>query len=234
MIIISKLSLTQEFVKAVELKILKGEWEIGQRVPTLRELAESMNLSRSVINAGIVELINKGYLKTVPRKWTVVNNWRREGTLAVVNGIMEYRIYDETLLKSIFDSRMLIECECAYKAAANRTNEDLYKLKKIIQSEQRPDRTIDEVVLTDLMFHHTIAVASGNMVYPLMLKSFEHSTYKLIHDFYSEKDVYQFVYNHHLRLYKAIKEKDADAAKNIMQELLVHGEKVVNKVLKEV
>lgn len=227
---VRKLSLTDRFVKEIELKILKGEWAIGQKLPPLRELALDMQVSRSVVNAGIVELINKGYLKSLPRKWTEVNSWKREGTLAVLNGIMENNIWDEELLMSLFDSRMLIECESARLAAINRTEEDLAKLKSILSKEKKANnRTLEEIIGCDLLFHHTIAVASGNMVYPLILKSFEKSTFKLMGDFYSQ-DVHKFVYDKHSELVKAIELKDADSAKIIMRELLAHGEIITRKI----
>jgi len=224
-------SLTEKFVEEIEFKILKGDLKIGDRIPTLRELSETMKLSRSVINAGIVELINKGYLRSVPRQRIEVNNWKREGTLAVINGIMENNIFDESILRNLLESRMLIECECAALAAKNRTEEDLDNLKSIIK-EEFTERSIDEMVKGDLLFHHSIAVASGNMVYTLMLKSFEHSTLRLIREFYSHSEVLNFVYGNHLRLFNAIKNKNPDESRNIMRELLEHGEKIIGAVIK--
>lgn len=228
-------SLTDKFVEDIERKILSSEWKVGQKVPTLRELSDVMGLSRSVVNAGIMDLIGKGYLRTVPRKWTEVTDWRREGTLAVLNGIMKYDIWSEGVLKSLLDSRMLIECDCAYNAALNRKNEDLQILKHIISVEASgKERGIDEIIRYDLMFHHMIAIASGNVVYPLILKSFENSTHKLVSAFYSHDEVYNYVLDHHTRLLQAIESKDADRAKLIMQELLVHGERITRAEKKEV
>ncbi|NLC26601.1 MAG: FadR family transcriptional regulator [Fastidiosipila sp.] len=43
-------------VAEIERRILTGEWREGQRVPSFRALADAFNVSRSVINAGMVEL----------------------------------------------------------------------------------------------------------------------------------------------------------------------------------
>ena len=72
-------SLTEQFVKEIEHRILTGQWPIGMRIPTSRELADEFMVSRSVINAGIAELCNIGYLRTVPRKYICVSNWKETG-----------------------------------------------------------------------------------------------------------------------------------------------------------
>ena len=77
------MSLTEEFVRQLERKILTGEWKVGDSIPTLRTLSRDFSVSRSVVNAGIVELRNKGYIITMPRKGSIVADWKRDGTFAV-------------------------------------------------------------------------------------------------------------------------------------------------------
>ena len=55
-------SLKELFVEEIESKILSGELAIGEKLPSERELAASMQVSRAVINAGIIELEQKGFL----------------------------------------------------------------------------------------------------------------------------------------------------------------------------
>lgn len=224
------MSLTNDFVNTIELKILKGEWKRGQKIPTLRELSQEMGISRSVVNAGIVELISRGYLKAIPRQRTIVNDWKIQGTLAVLDGIMKHNIWDEEALGSFFKARFLIECECAYLAAKNRSKEDLDNLRDIIFRETRESGdNIDSIVSNDTAFHHSIAVASKNIVYPLILKSFEKSAYVLLREFYSNNNVYSFIVVKHREAYQAIETQNADLARNIMAKILEHGEKIIIK-----
>ena len=59
---ISTPSLKDLFVKELENKILSGELKVGDKLPSERELASSMQVSRAVVNAGIAELEQKGFL----------------------------------------------------------------------------------------------------------------------------------------------------------------------------
>ncbi len=225
-------SLTSLFVKKTEKKIISGEWSIGLRLPTVRELAEIFNVSRSVVNAGMVELASKGFVKIVPRKWTEVVDYQKEGTIAVLESIMEYKgdKIDEHLLLSVLEARMLIEKQCAYFAALRYSEDDLKLLDEILEKEVRynenPEDNIDNIISNDFLFHHTIAVASKNAVYPLLIKSFESVFTKFTKQFYSHSDIGKIVYTYHFDLVQAIKDKDSEKAQKIMEKLLLHGEEV--------
>lgn len=55
----SKLSaptLKELFVEQLENLILSGKLSIGEKLPSERELADSMQVSRSVVNAGLAEI----------------------------------------------------------------------------------------------------------------------------------------------------------------------------------
>ena len=56
-------SLKELFISSVEDKILSGELPIGAQLPTERELAEMMDVSRGVVNSGIAEMAHKGFLE---------------------------------------------------------------------------------------------------------------------------------------------------------------------------
>ena len=63
----------QIFIKLRE-KILLGELQEGDRLPSSRELAESLNVSRTVILEVYEQLIAEGYLKTKPGSGTFVES----------------------------------------------------------------------------------------------------------------------------------------------------------------
>ena len=60
-------SLKELFISSVEDKILSGELPIGAQLPTERELAEMMDVSRGVVNSGIAEMACLLYTSPSPR-----------------------------------------------------------------------------------------------------------------------------------------------------------------------
>ena len=86
-------SLRELFVNELQNMILSGKLEIGSKLPPERELAESMKVSRAVINSGIAELEKKGFLVVRPRIGTFVADYHRDGSLASdeeLLGLQEY------------------------------------------------------------------------------------------------------------------------------------------------
>jgi GntR family transcriptional repressor for pyruvate dehydrogenase complex len=138
-----------------------------------------MKISRTIVHSGLIELNTKGLITVIPRKGTFVNDFRVNGTLAILDSLVNYKgELDERLLDSMLETRFLIEVENAGLAAANRDNYDLIKLNEIIKCEDAADyKNIEEIVNVDFTFHHQVAMATKNIIYPLIIKSFE-GTYK--------------------------------------------------------
>ena len=67
---ISSPTLRELFVQQLEDLILSGKLKIGEKLPTERQLAESMQVSRSVVNNGLSDLEKKGFLVVKPRSGT--------------------------------------------------------------------------------------------------------------------------------------------------------------------
>ena len=221
-------SLTEGFVKEIQRRILTGEWQIGRKIPPLRSLAEEFHVSRSVINAGIVELSNNGYLTTVPRQYICVSDWKKKGTFALLNGLMANGLYDETFSDDLLEGRMTIEKAIAKKAAVARTEEDLALLAAIVRREKEP-LTPAERAQADGDFHHGLAVASHNFIYTVILNSFDSVASHLVRAFYEKGVDGTFVVDMHESLVRAIEDRDVVEAEKRIELLLAHGEKEVKR-----
>lgn len=64
---------------------------MGSQLPPERELARQMQVSRAVVNGGLAELAQQGFLEVRPRQGTCVADYRRKGNLSTLIAIMEYR-----------------------------------------------------------------------------------------------------------------------------------------------
>ncbi|MBP8640792.1 MAG: FadR family transcriptional regulator [Oscillospiraceae bacterium] len=216
------INLTDAFTGKLENMILTEEWPIGSVVPSLRDLTEKFGVSRSVVNVGINELISRGYLITSARKHTVVADWKSEGTLAILNGLLANDLMDEHTLSSMFDCRYLIMTDSAYLAAQNRTETDINRMRTLLGNEDYSGGA-EMLAKYDMELHRAVTSASKNAVYPLILKSFEPSIEHLIIKFYSDPTVVIFIREKHTELVSAIERSDSEAAKKSMKELLQHG-----------
>lgn len=223
-------SKTSLFVLDMEKKIVLGDYLIGDKIPTLRELSVEYGLSRSVINAGIVELEKSGYIKSIPRKGTIVNDWKKEGGIIVLDGMMRNNTFNKEVLSSLLDARMLVETECARLAALNCEEEDKKDIKLIVDAEGQTE-DIDKRIELDLAFHHSLAVASKNFTYPLLIKSFEVNVKNLIRTFYQNKEARKRALELHKEIYNNLRPGNSDVAKELMGKLLKHGETIIKDTI---
>ena len=216
-------SLTEEFVKEIERRILTGQWPIGMRIPTSRELAEEFMVSRSVINAGISELCSNGYLQTFPRKYICVSNWKETGGFALLSGLMANGLCDRQFFDDVFESRMNTGKATAIKAAGARTQEDLARIRLAIEKE-KTCRSPAEMAGADQEFHRAIAAASHNIIYMVTHNNFNTVASTLALEFYQQLRDYDFVIDLHEKIYEAIKKRNPAEAERLIFILLSHGE----------
>ena len=224
----SKKSIKQQFIYEIEKKILSGEWKVGDKLPTERELVEEYNTSRTVVNAGLAELAQKGFLNINPRQWTKVADYKKDGKLEVLYSIFRYNGDDINMafLQSILDARRVIEVESIKEACINADKEDIKNLEEIIEGENYK-LTLDERVNLDFKFHHMLCVASKNGVYPLIMNSFEPIAKKYLRVFYSLIDESYKINIEHKDIVNAIKSRSKDKAVELLNLLLTEGEEVI-------
>jgi fatty acid metabolism transcriptional regulator FadR len=207
--------------------ILSGKLPIGQKLPSERELAMQLGVSRPVVHDGLVDLAAKGLVSMKPRVGTVVNDYRKEGSLALLTSLVNYNQgrLDPNLLQSLLAMRKLFESETARLAALNRRQEHLQAFDNILQVETQVDENdVDHISELDFEFHHLIAMATDNVIYPLLLNSFKRVYVNLAGQFFSNPVVISEVFQFHQEVVIAIQKKDEKQAMDVMKRMLAHGE----------
>lgn len=220
-------SLKDQFVQRFEELILSGELKIGQKLPSERELAQKLGVSRPVVHEGIVELASRGLVTLKPRVGTVINDFRKEGSIALLASLINYQKggLEARFLESMLQLRTLMENEFARLAALNRTKENLASLKKINSEEFAADETNHKrITELDFEFHLQIAIATNNMIYPLLINSFKPVYTNLSGLFFRHTDQVREVHTFHKELVCAIEKKNPDKAEETMRAMLAHGE----------
>jgi len=229
-------SLKEVFVTRFEELILSGKLTIGQKLPSERELALQLGVSRPVVHEGLVDLKAKGLVTMRPRVGTVVNDYRKEGSLAMLTSLVQYHNgrLEPNLLQGMLEMRQLFEVETARLAALRRSEDHLRELFRLLKEEGEADvNDVERITGLDFRFHHLIAMTSGNMIYPLLLNSFKQVYTNLAGLFFSEETVVPVVFSLHREMVQDIKVRDEKGAADVMKHLLDHGEKKLKQMIGE-
>lgn len=227
-------SLKDIFVLRFEELILSGKFKIGQKLPSERELALQLSVSRPVVHEGLVELASRGLCSIKPRFGATVNDYRKEGSITLLASLIQYQKgkLEPELLESLLQMRMLLEPAFARVAAENRTEEQVREFHGIIEKEGSTDsRNVQKITDLDFEFHLLIAVASGNRVYPLLLNSFRQVYTNLSGQFFKDQKVTATVHRYHRAMLAAIEAGNGTKATSVMKEILHHGEKHLRTII---
>ena len=85
---INTLSIKELFISQIEEMILSGELEPGEKLPTEREIADEMNISKTIVHEGIRELSRIGFLDVVSRQGVYVADYTSTGNLDTLFAII--------------------------------------------------------------------------------------------------------------------------------------------------
>lgn len=169
-------SLKELFITQIEKMIISGEFEIGQKLPSERELSHQMGVSRAVVNSGIVEMSRKGFLEIRPRVGTFVADYRKNGTIETLVSIMNYNggTMRPSEIKSLLELRGVIDSMITELVASKLSDSSISVLEQIVESIEESS-TPEEAAENTFIFHHELALMSGNTIVPLIYSSFKFS-----------------------------------------------------------
>ena len=213
---ITALSLTDLFVQQIENMILSGELAFGEQLPPARELAAKMGVSRTVVTAGLVELEKLGFVEIKARQGVYVCDYRRRGTMETLVAIMRYNggALRQNEVRSLLETRMRLVVERSDTAS-------LEALAPVLESI-RAARDSDEAAENVFLFHHELAVLSGNVLMPLLYHSFRpQSVYLWTID--CKRSGIQKMYESKLALYTALLNGDAPTAVRLTHERIARA-----------
>jgi len=230
-------SLKDIFVTRLEELILSGELKIGQKLPSERDLAEQLNVSRPVVHEGLVELAARGMVTLKPRSGAIINDYRKQGSITLLSSLINYHkgTLEPRLFSSLLEMRIHLETEFALLAAERRTADQLKDLERHLKKEDRAMSEVsDYLYITDLDFdfHLLVAMATGNMIYPMILNSFKQVYTNLSSQFFKDETVTRRVFDFHRVLVDKIKAGNSREAALIMKSMLEHGEEALRKLVK--
>lgn len=205
-------TLKELFIKELENMILSGKLPIGSKLPSERDIAKSMQVSRAVVNSGISELSRKGFLNIKPRVGTFVADYRRNGTLETLISIMQYnggRLRDAEI-KSILELRIALDSLAVELCIPIITDKDISILKGYIH-KMKETNSIEEAAKIAFSFQHELAFLSRNTLLPLIFSSFKIPILSLWERFCVLYGIESLV-NNNIQLFNCIKRKDSKKA----------------------
>jgi len=179
-------SVSETVAKKLLGKILSGELKSGLHLPTERDMAEQMGVSRASVHQALLELERQGFVSIIPRHGTVVNDFRKQPTPQSLEALMssDSLELDKSLFDDMMDTRLWLESECARRACTHIYDSTLSEMRELAEAMTRPDTDLTDVIYR---FHYRLTQASGNSLYSMIFRGFESVLRNMIKHHYSVK-----------------------------------------------
>jgi len=221
--VIRKNKVYEEVAKQIERLILK-KLKPGDKLPSERELAEMLQVSRSSIRDAIRSLELVGVVEPRQGAGTIVREPSGASKVSPFANALERRREQVT---ELLDFRKMLEPPLAARAATRASDEEISELEDILERQQQKQALGDAGIAEDAEFHYSIALASGNSV---VLKVID-TLMDLLRDT-RERSLQvegrsQKSLAGHRRILAAIKHHDAEAAKAAMRRHIEDVEEIV-------
>ena len=150
----------EEVAKQIERLILK-KLKPGDKLPSERELAELLGVSRGSIRDAIRSLELVGLVETRQGTGTIVREISADALLHPFANALKRR---KELVSELLDFRKMLEPPLAARAATRATPEEVLEMEEILRRQEQRQRQGDAAVAEDAEFHYSVALASDNSV----------------------------------------------------------------------
>ncbi|HDP81455.1 MAG TPA: FadR family transcriptional regulator [Spirochaetes bacterium] len=215
-----KSRLHEGIVRQIQRKIIAGEFAIGQKLPPEREVAASLNVNRATLREALKKLEMQGLVEIRHGDGIYVRNYLESGNLELFRAMIYMNdVISIDLLKDILDIRKIIVPEMAEAAANRRSESELHKLEEAVAGANTPS-----MLERDLLVHHIIALASGNMFYTFILNFFNQLFRDYGYLYFSSAENQERSAKFHRDIFRAIKTRQGEKAKKIMRVVLEYTE----------
>jgi GntR family transcriptional repressor for pyruvate dehydrogenase complex len=198
--------------------ILRGQIAEGESLPSERELVEQTGLSRGAVREALRTLSVEGLVQTRNGRFggSVVTLPGQDSMATTINRFVQGR---KLPLRSLQETREVLEPFLARLAAKRRTDENLRELKALHSELVASVDNFQEFALTNVRWHNAVAAASGNELLATLLYSISHGLQvATMVEEYDTMETRKQVIHIHARINDAIESGNAELAEKSMRD----------------
>lgn len=211
--------LSSKIVQELEREILAGRLPSGERLPSEEKLCAQFEASRTVIREAIQQLRGRGLLRTEKGSGTYIADPSLESLGSAVETYSA--LAEEADFLDLIDFRILIETECARLASEKAGERVIKQLRRILERMEETSGTRNTFSESDIAFHLTIAKASGNDIYAILLAALEKRCIDFAQSNRGTDDWFEIVISQHRGILAAIEAGDGQKAGDAMRRHLL-------------
>lgn len=209
----------------IRAEILSGRTPAGERLPSEAALSERFGVGRTTIREALRVLVAQGLIRTqrgANGGSTVTTLTHPQAMDMLELSLRSLAVAQGCSLEEMDEVRELLDVTATWLASSRRTPEHVRRLYECIPPDEDGAVPTPEQINTNLLFHYRILEATGNR----LLHLFGEPVSILIYSFFRRQEhrpeYYHAVTADHLRIARAIEQRDPVAAQRAMSEHIAH------------
>jgi GntR family transcriptional repressor for pyruvate dehydrogenase complex len=216
--------MTEQVVIQVRDMIREGTLRPGDRLPSEREFAKRLGISRASLRAGLRFLSAIGVLTSRHGSGSYIADGPPALDSEPLNMLASLHGFTT---EKMFEARRLVEVAVAGLAAENATDKDLRKMAEEVTETYAALDNPQEYLVHDFGFHRAVAAASGNPILATFMEMVtdvlhqrRSKTIDRSHDLKESAEM-------HRKIYRAIRARDVEGARAAMSQHLILTERAL-------
>jgi len=226
---VSKKAISEAVAEQLRLLILRGDVEIGDRLPPERELAPSFGTNRNTLREAIRSLEAQGLVTVRQGDGVRVADFRRSGELSILPDLIQVSSPEDRreILHDVLLMRRKMAVEVARMAGASADPAAIARLRSLIERQRAAAGDLLRTLTTDLELFEAMVESSGSVGAQLMF----HAMGRLSQTLIQRIPMLLFVHPDYLTdmpaVVEAIAAHDGDAAAARLESLFEKTDKVL-------
>ena len=190
------IGLARQIAEAIGEEIIRGQLEVGQRLPAEEEIARRFRASLPTVREAM-KLLSAQHLirsKRGPRGGVFVNRPTLDQANRLLTSVTTWLVTLGVFsLEDITEARRHLGTACIRLAAQRRSDKDVEMLERALRRMGDAGLSNQEFCAADVQFNRAIANASGNKVLQLVMMivhdSLEPATNMIVFKFYQRETI---------------------------------------------
>lgn len=226
---INKKTFAQMIIEQIKRRILAGELEPGEKLPSERILAEKFSVSRATVREALRALQYMDILEIRQNDGTYLVN---DLNLLYDHFKTSYLMKQFTFLE-LLEARKYLEVVIAMLAAERASPEQLQNLREIHEREIRTQFSREDFLEADVSFHMALAEACENSFFVKMIEPVRQLLRESNLDQYRKPAQIQVTIEYHRQILEALENRNAEKASDAMRSHLDNIVKTTSEIYRK-
>ncbi len=211
---VKKKKVVDEVLEQMKTQILDGNWSPGMKIPGEMELTRIFGVSRVSIREAIHRLAGMGILSIRHGDGTYIAAILPKDYF---NALLPALLIESVSLGELLEFREMVEVESTRHAATRATEEDIGRMRDILDAMKRHEGDHHRFAIEDLNFHTALALATHNSVI-IKVNAIMHDMLTKAMEEIVVLTGFQGGMHYHARILDAVVQRDPETAMEVMRE----------------